>query len=183
MDAITRSGIAPSELKAAAQHADKYQALLGVAMPSPCEAGPLAARLQELTRQFSRAAAEESALLNTDNFELSEETVRRDAKHMGELGSFEALIDYHNAVQKQAGLNLGRVNTVLSNDPEIKKIREIVENGAVIDVAPEFRAIHRTAPFRNLQHNNGCSQYIKRQWQKCMPKTKCCFSTWKTYHH
>ena len=77
--------------------------------------------------------------------------MRRDAKHMGELGSFEALIDYHNAVQKQAGLNLARVNTVLSNDPEIKKIREIVENGAVIDVAPEFRAIHRTAPFRNLQ--------------------------------
>ena len=35
--------------------------------------------------------------------------------------------------------------------PEIEKIREIVENGAVIDVAPEFRAIHRTAPFRNLQ--------------------------------
>ena len=67
---------------------------------------------------------------------------------MGELGS---LIDYHKAVQKQTGINLARVNAVLSNDPGIEKIREIVENGAVIDVAPEFHAIHRTAPFRNLQ--------------------------------
>ena len=87
------------ELKAAAHHADKYLALLGVAMTTPCKVGPLAARLQELTRQFSRAAAEESGLRNADNFQLPEETVRRDAKHMGELGSFEALIDYHNEVQ------------------------------------------------------------------------------------
>jgi hypothetical protein len=74
------------ELKAAAHHADKYQAPLGVAMTTPCEVGPLAARLQELTRQFSRAAAEESALRNADNFELPEEIVRHDAKHMDELG-------------------------------------------------------------------------------------------------
>ena len=41
------------ELKAAAHHADKYQALLGIAMTTPCVVGPLAAKLQELTRQFS----------------------------------------------------------------------------------------------------------------------------------
>ena len=36
--------------------------------------------------------------------------------------------------------------------PRFKKIRDIVENGAVmIDVVSKFRAIHRTAPFRNLQ--------------------------------
>ena len=40
------------ELQAAAEHDDKNQALLGVAMTTPCEVGPLAARLQELTRQF-----------------------------------------------------------------------------------------------------------------------------------
>ncbi len=107
------------ELKAAAHHADKYQALLGVAMTTPCVVGPLAAKLQELTRQFSRAAAEESALRNADNVELPEEIVRRDAKHMFKLGSFEALIDHHNAVQKETGINLARVNAVLSNDPEI----------------------------------------------------------------
>ncbi len=44
------------ELKAAAHHADKYQALLGVTMTTPCVVGPLAARLQKLTRQLSRAA-------------------------------------------------------------------------------------------------------------------------------
>ena len=53
--------------------------------------------------------------------------------------------------QKTTGLNMTRVNTILSNDPEIAKIRDIVETGAVIDTAPEFRPIHRTAPFRNLQ--------------------------------
>ena len=46
------------ELKAVAHHAFKYQALLGVAMTTPCEVGLLAARLQELTRQFSRAATQ-----------------------------------------------------------------------------------------------------------------------------
>jgi len=40
---------------------------------------------------------------------------------------------------------------VLSNDPEIENIRDIVENGAVIDMAPAFQAIHRTAPYRNHQ--------------------------------
>ena len=53
--------------------------------------------------------------------------------------------------KKSTGLNLDRVNVVLRNDPEIEKIRGIVEVGAVIDTAPEFRPIHRTAPFRNLQ--------------------------------
>ena len=41
------------ELKAVAHHAFKYQALLGVAMTTPCEVGLLAARLQELTRKKS----------------------------------------------------------------------------------------------------------------------------------
>ncbi len=68
---------------------------------------------------------------------------------MHELGSFEALVKYHNDAQKTTGL---RVNDILiSNDPEIAKIRDIVEIGAVIDSTPEFRPIHRTAPFRNLQ--------------------------------
>ena len=94
---------------------------------------------------------------------------------MCKLGSFEALIDHHNAVQKETGINLARVNAVLSNDPEISKIRGIVENSSVIDVAPEFCAIHRTAPFCNLQLR-------MLRWLKCMPKIKCCYFTWKIYH-
>ncbi len=56
-----------------------------------------------------------------------------------------------NDAQKTTGLNLTRVYDILSNDPEIEKIQEIVEIGAIIDTTPEFRPIHRTAPFRNLQ--------------------------------
>jgi len=34
----------------------------------------------------------------------------------------------------------------------IEKIRDIIGNGVVIDMAPEFRAIYRTTPpYRNLQ--------------------------------
>ena len=48
--------------------------------------------------------------------------------------------------------SLERVNAILGNDPQIDKIRNIVHNGAVIDTAPDFTAIHRTAPYhRNLQ--------------------------------
>jgi hypothetical protein len=70
---------------------------------------------------------------------------------MRELGSFEALVKHHNDARKVTGLNLTRIKAILSNDPEIAKIRDIVEIGAVIDTAPEFLPIHRTAPFRNLQ--------------------------------
>ena len=40
---------------------------------------------------------------------------------MCELGSFEAIIEYHNDAQKITGLNLTRVNAIFSNDPEIAK--------------------------------------------------------------
>ena len=95
--------------------------------------GSLAEKLHALTRQFSRAEEEESALRDANDYDLPNAIVRRDAKHMCELGSFEAIIEYHNDAQKITGLNLTRVNAILSNDPEIAKIRDTVENGAVID--------------------------------------------------
>ena len=68
------------------------------------------------------------------------------------IGSFEVLIAYHNYAQNTTGMNLDRINAVLmSNDPEIEKIRDIVKNGTIIDMAPKFRAFHRTAPYRTLQ--------------------------------
>eukprot|EP01036_Dinobryon_divergens_P061775 gene61775-biopygen27207 len=36
------------------------------------------------------------------------------------------------------------------NGPQIEKIRDIVQNGANIDMAPDFKPIHRTAAYRNL---------------------------------
>ena len=111
----------------------------------------LAKKLLALTRQFSRAEAEESALRDADDYDLPNDTVHRDAKRMRELGSVEALAKYRNDAQKTKGLNLTGVNAILSNEPEIAKIRDIVKIGAVIGTAPEFRPIHRTAPFHNLQ--------------------------------
>jgi hypothetical protein len=145
------SNTTDGELHAAAHMVEQYHVVMGVETAPKSEVGFLTTRLHELTRQFSRAEAEESALRDANNYELSDEIVHRDAIHMRELGSFEALIEYHNTAQKETGLNLARINAVLGNDPEIAKIRDIVENGAVIDMTPEFRAIHRTAPYRNLQ--------------------------------
>ena len=141
----------PPELRAAAERAQLYQAQVGVKFKVPYTVDFLTMKLHVLTRQFSRAEAEESALRDADDYDLPNDTVRHDAKHMRELGSFEALVKYHNDAQKTTGLNLTRVNAILSNDPEIEKIRDIVEIGAVIDTAPEFRPKHRTAPFRNLE--------------------------------
>ena len=109
------------ELRAAAERAQLYQAQLGVKVKVPYAVDFFAENLHTLTRQFSRVEAEESALRDSDNYDLPNETVRRDAKHMCELGSLEALVKYHNDAQKTTGLNLTRVNAILSNDPEIAK--------------------------------------------------------------
>jgi hypothetical protein len=77
---------------------------------------------------------------------------------MRELGSFEALVKYHNDAQKTAGLNLTRVYDILSNDPEIGKIQEIVEIGAVIDTTPQYIAPHRSATSKC-----GCYRYTRRR--------------------
>ena len=81
--------------------------------------------------------------------------LRRDAKHLRELGSFSALVDYHNSVQKSTGLNLERVNSTLGNDPQIEKIHDIVQKGATIDMAPDFTLIHRTAKASERHHKTG----------------------------
>ena len=140
-----------TQLREAAEHVTKYHILLGAPALPQYEVGHLSARLVELTRIFSRAEAEVVALNDAGTYDISEAELRRDAIHLRQLGSFQALVEYHNNEQKRTGLNLARVNAVLSNDPNIEKIRDIVENGAVIDTAPEFHAIHRTAPYRNLQ--------------------------------
>ena len=161
------------ELRAAAERAQLYQAQLGVEVTVPYAVDFLAEKLHALTRQFSREEAEESALRDADNYDLPNDTVRRDVNHMRELGSFEALVKYHNDAQKTTGLNLTRVYDILSNDPEIEKIQEIVEIGAVIDTTPEFRLIHRTAPFRSATSNYGCYRYTRRRWLTCTLKIRC----------
>ena len=107
----------PPELRAAAdERAQLYQSELDVKVKVPYAVDFLAEKLHALTRQFSRAEAEKCALRDADNYDLPNDTVRRDAMHMCELGSFEALVKYHNDAQKTTGLNLTRVNAILSSD-------------------------------------------------------------------
>ncbi len=68
-----------------------------------------------------------------------------------ELGSFDALIDYHNDKQKQSGLNVERIDANLRTDPNYLKTRELVDTGVIIDTAADFIPIHRRANFRNMQ--------------------------------
>ena len=68
-----------------------------------------------------------------------------------ELGSFDALIDYHNDKQKQSGLNVESIDANLRTDPNYLKIRELVDTGVIIDTAADFIPIQRTAKFRNMQ--------------------------------
>jgi hypothetical protein len=90
---------------------------MGVKVRTLCAVDTLTTRHQELTRQFSRVEAEEHTLCDASDYELSEEIVRRDAKHMQELGSSEARTAHHNDAQKTTRKILDRINAVLSNDP------------------------------------------------------------------
>jgi len=75
----------------------------------------------------------------------------QDIQKLKELGSFQELVKYHNDKQKETGLNVARVRDYLSADPNYDKIRDLVDKGVVIDTAKDFKPIHRTAKFRNLQ--------------------------------
>jgi len=111
----------------------------------------LSSHLSELTVSFSRSAAEAAALQDADGFEITEQLLNEDATKLKELGSFDALVDYHNVKQKETGLNVNRIDSFLSEDKNYGKIREMVDTGMVIDTSEEFKPIHRTADFRNLQ--------------------------------
>jgi imidazolonepropionase-like amidohydrolase len=111
----------------------------------------LAAHLAELVVSFSRVAAEEAALADAENFEISEDLLKADKEKLAELGSFQALVDYHNNKQKENGLSVERIDQYLATDPHYAKIRTLVDKGVIIDTAADFQPIHRTAKLRNLQ--------------------------------
>jgi hypothetical protein len=100
---------------------------------------------------FSRSAAEAAALQDAAGYEIPEDLLDADVTKLRELGSFDALIDYHNNKQKESALNVDRIDDNLRADPNYQKIRELVDTGVVIDTAADFKPIHRTAKFRNLQ--------------------------------
>jgi hypothetical protein len=83
--------------------------------------------LSELIVSFSRLAAEAADLENADitmkSLCLSLTMIYR----RSELGSFQALVEYHNNRQKDTGLKVERIREYLSADPNYDKIRDLVD--------------------------------------------------------
>ena len=140
-----------AQLQISIDLANKYKSILSVGVNQNQSGRELSSHLSDLILSFSRSAAEAAALADADDYKISEEVLDRDIIHLKQLGSFTALVDFHNAKQKETGLNVDRVREHLSMDPNYGKIYELVDHGVVIDTASDFTAIHRTAKFRNLQ--------------------------------
>ena len=88
----------------------------------------LAACLSELVVSFSRTAAEVAALADAGYYDISEDIMlNEDKKKLIELGSFQALVDYHNDKQKDNGLSMERVYQYLADNPNYAKIRTLVD--------------------------------------------------------
>ena len=52
---------------------------------------------------FSRSAAGADALAEANNYQISEVLLNKDIDKFKELGSLQALVDYHNDKQKENG--------------------------------------------------------------------------------
>ena len=63
---------------------------------------------------FPHSAAEASALADANKCQITEDIFSEDIKKLNELGSFQALVDYHNDKQKETGLSLERVDQYLA---------------------------------------------------------------------
>ena len=145
-------GFALDQLRVSAGLARRYAEILcGTTVCRNTSGRDLSSHLSELIVSFSRSAAEAAALVDADGFEISTDLLDADVTKLRELGSFDALIDFHNNQQKESGLNVDRIDDNLRDDPNYHKIRELVDKGVVIDTAADFKPIHRTAKFRNLQ--------------------------------
>jgi len=144
---------ARDQLEKSANLAEKYKAMFRISRGGKIVIKKdLSEHLAELMVSFSRSAAEEAALADANNYEISEDLLSEDLEKLKELGSFNnALVDYHNDKQKEAGLNVQRVDQYLANDPNYVKIRTLVDTGVIIDTAADFLPTHRMAKFRNLQ--------------------------------
>ena len=89
----------------------------------------LAACLSELVVSFSRTAAEVAALADAGYYDISEDLLNEDKEKIIELGSFQALVDYHNNKQKDHGLSM-RVYQYLADNPNYAKIRILYKKAA-----------------------------------------------------
>ena len=87
----------------------------------------LAACLSELVVSFSRTGAEVAALADAGYYDISEDLLNEDKGKIIELGSFQALVNYHSNKQKDNGLSMERVYQYLADNPNYAKIRTLVD--------------------------------------------------------
>ena len=110
----------------------------------------LSSHLSELIVKFLRSAAETAALIVLPTMRSFDSLLDEDVTKLKNLGSVDALIDYHNDKQKESRLNVERFDAHLRTDPNYLKIRQLVDKGIVIEttVTPP---IHHNAKFCNMQ--------------------------------
>ena len=145
--------VSDGQILASAQIAATYamQFLPGPPTMHANREAELTAKLHAFRNQLSRSAAEDRALADAQDFELSEEQLSRDITRLRELGSLDALINEHHRRHQQSGMNSDRIRKWLQDDPAMEKVLTISDQGVVADTDPNFRRTERTAPLRDLQ--------------------------------
>jgi len=145
--------VSPNALVRADAFAHAYQHILfgdaGSALfPT---ASDLVNRLSRLRLFFAPAFAESEALSDVDNFQWPVGLFDRDRELLSSLGSFEAVVEYHAAIHRAAGINESRIREWLPDAPQLEKLVRIAEFGVEIDVDDDFVPFRRDSKFRTLQ--------------------------------
>lgn len=114
---------------------------LGRCPDIPFDAGAFARHLADLQYEFRPDAVFENAEAAAANFSWPTELLTADRDSLQRLGSIEAVIKEKHDIRKRSGFNPTIVDTVFASDPSYLVLRDIAENGAHIDKAPDFSRI------------------------------------------
>ena len=88
-----------TQLQISIDLANRYKKILCSSMHRTGSERELSVHLSELTVSFSRSAAEAAALKDADDYEIPESVLDQDIQKLKELGSFQALVEYHTERQ------------------------------------------------------------------------------------
>ena len=64
--------------------------------------------------------------LRPTNYQISEDLLNKDIDKLKELGSLQALVDYHNEKQKENDKSVERVDQYLVGDPKFQKLQVLL---------------------------------------------------------
>lgn len=99
--------VSDGQIRASAHIAATYAMQFLPTLHANREAG-VTAKLHAFRNRLSRAAAEDRALADAQDFELSEEKLSRDITRLRELRSIDALINEHHRLRQHSGMNSDR---------------------------------------------------------------------------